>query len=78
MSPTSKCFASTPAPFVSAGPSVGPAPTGGHLDVIVVPVPSPPSAMKREKEKQLAFIEIDLSARLNVDLRFRLKKTFRT
>lgn len=50
MSPTSRCFASMPDPFVSAGPSVGPAPTGGHLDVIVVPDPSPPSAIKQHKK----------------------------
>lgn len=52
MSPTSRCFASTPAPFVSAGPSVGPAPTGGHLEVIV-PAPSPPSV--NEKKFSIIF-----------------------
>lgn len=45
MSPTSRCFPSTPEPFVSPGPN-GPA-TGGHLDVIV-PAPSPPSANKEK------------------------------
>jgi hypothetical protein len=55
MSPTSRCFASTPAPFVSAGPSVGPAPTGGHLDVIV-PAPSPPSVKEEHKNHQLFFL----------------------
>lgn len=47
MSPTSRCFPSTPVPF--SGPRVGPA-TGGHLDVIV-PAPSPPS-VKREKRRK--------------------------
>lgn len=44
MSPTSRCLESSPpVPLVSAGPSVAPAPTGGHRDEIV-PDPNPPSA----------------------------------
>lgn len=49
MSPTSRCLESSPpVPLVSAGPSVAPAPTGGHRDEIV-PDPNPPSAKKKQK-----------------------------
>lgn len=53
-----------PDPLVSAGPSVGPAPTGGHLEVIVVPAPSPPSANKRKEIFSISF-HLSLVQRLN-------------
>jgi hypothetical protein len=51
-----------PPPFASAGPSVGPAPTGGHLEEIVVPDPMPPSRYKTKKNKQNQKFKLYIAA----------------